>query len=415
MVEQGHEVGRRMEGAAHARAIPRHAQEGHRAPVHRRILGTSAPGSIAASAAARRCSSPIPSSTPAPAGRASTRRLAAEQRAQRGRHELASCAAPRSCAPRATRTWATCSMTAPSRPGLRYCMNSASLKFEPKDWHRRAPTAPRAMRVLLAEDDPMIGASVRRGLRQDGFAVDWVAGRPRRRSSRSPRACTTSLRARSRPAATGRSRRARRRCAARGDTRPVLIVDGARCRRRPRRRPRRRRRRLPGEAVRARPSSRRGSARCCGAARAAPRRSSRTATSSSIPATREVRLRGAPIALSPREFALLEALLARPGAILSRAQLEDKLYGWNEAVESNAVEVHIHALRRKLGADVDPQRARRRLDDREDRADRRPMSRSGASSLVWLLRRPARRDRGRRGRHVSARARRGQRDCSTTS
>ena len=52
-----------------------------------------------------------------------------------------------------------------------------------------------------------------------------------------------------------------------------------------------------------------------------------------------------------REFALLEALLARPGAILSRAQLEDKLYGWSDAVESNAVEVHIHALRRKLGAD----------------------------------------------------------------
>ena len=69
------------------------------------------------------------------------------------------------------------------------------------------------------------------------------------------------------------------------------------------------------------------------------------------PATREARLRGQPLALSPREFALLEALLARPGAILSRAQLEDKLYGWSDPVESNAVEVHIHALRKKLGAD----------------------------------------------------------------
>ncbi len=56
--------------------------------------------------------------------------------------------------------------------------------------------------------------------------------------------------------------------------------------------------------------------------------------------------------LSPREFALLAALLARPGAILSRTQLEEKLYGWDDAVESNAVEVHIHALRKKLGADV---------------------------------------------------------------
>jgi len=69
------------------------------------------------------------------------------------------------------------------------------------------------------------------------------------------------------------------------------------------------------------------------------------------PVTREVRVRGEPVALSPREYALLEALLARPGAVLSRAQLEEKLYGWNEEVESNAVEVHIHALRRKLGAD----------------------------------------------------------------
>jgi two-component system OmpR family response regulator/two-component system response regulator QseB len=68
------------------------------------------------------------------------------------------------------------------------------------------------------------------------------------------------------------------------------------------------------------------------------------------PATREVRRHGEPVALSAREFALLEALLARPGAILSRAQLEEKLYGWSESVESNAVEVHIHALRRKLGA-----------------------------------------------------------------
>src|SRR5437763_351892 len=58
-----------------------------------------------------------------------------------------------------------------------------------------------------------------------------------------------------------------------------------------------------------------------------------------------------PKAVSPREFALLAALLARPGVILSRAQLEDKLYGWSDPVESNAVEVHIHSLRKKLGAD----------------------------------------------------------------
>jgi two-component system response regulator QseB len=68
------------------------------------------------------------------------------------------------------------------------------------------------------------------------------------------------------------------------------------------------------------------------------------------PATREVTRAGVPVALSPREFALLEALMMRPGAVLSRAQLEDRLYGWSEPVESNAVEVHLHGLRRKIGA-----------------------------------------------------------------
>src|SRR5204862_5170417 len=68
-------------------------------------------------------------------------------------------------------------------------------------------------------------------------------------------------------------------------------------------------------------------------------------------AMREVRLNGEPVAVSPREFALLEALLSRPGTILSRAQLAEKLYGWSDPVESNAVEVHIHTLRKKLGAD----------------------------------------------------------------
>ena len=67
------------------------------------------------------------------------------------------------------------------------------------------------------------------------------------------------------------------------------------------------------------------------------------------PATHRVTRDGADVALSPREFALLELLLERPGAILSRGQLEERLYGWGEEVESNAVEVHIHGLRRKLG------------------------------------------------------------------
>lgn len=56
--------------------------------------------------------------------------------------------------------------------------------------------------------------------------------------------------------------------------------------------------------------------------------------------------------LSAHEFALLQTLLLRPGTILSRAELEDRIYGWNEEVESNAVEFIIHSLRKKLGSDA---------------------------------------------------------------
>lgn len=67
------------------------------------------------------------------------------------------------------------------------------------------------------------------------------------------------------------------------------------------------------------------------------------------PSAREVRRDGVPLALSAREYAVLEALMLRPGAILSRAQLEDRLYGWGEELESNAISVYVHQLRRKLG------------------------------------------------------------------
>jgi DNA-binding response OmpR family regulator len=69
-------------------------------------------------------------------------------------------------------------------------------------------------------------------------------------------------------------------------------------------------------------------------------------------AARTVTRDGAAVDLSPREFALLAALLEHPGTALSKGQLEERLYGWGEEVESNAVEVHVHNLRRKLGADA---------------------------------------------------------------
>ena len=71
------------------------------------------------------------------------------------------------------------------------------------------------------------------------------------------------------------------------------------------------------------------------------------------PATREAMVNtGVPIQLSSREFALLQALLVRPGAILSRSTLEDRIYGWGEEVESNAIDFLIHGLRKKLGSEV---------------------------------------------------------------
>ncbi|MET0520108.1 MAG: response regulator transcription factor, partial [Burkholderiaceae bacterium] len=68
------------------------------------------------------------------------------------------------------------------------------------------------------------------------------------------------------------------------------------------------------------------------------------------PATREAEVNGQPVTLSAREWAVLEPLLARPGLVLSRQQLEEKLYGWKDEISSNAVEVYIHGLRKKLGA-----------------------------------------------------------------
>ncbi|HUH94265.1 MAG TPA: response regulator [Casimicrobiaceae bacterium] len=204
------------------------------------------------------------------------------------------------------------------------------------------------MRVLLAEDDPMIGASIRNGLRQDGFAVDWVDDGRAAEEALAENVHEALVLDLGLPRRTGLEiLSAMRR---RGDARPVLVLtarDAVADR-------------VAGLdsgaddylvkpfdlgelAARLRALLRRGSGR------AAPVLEAGDVALN--PATREVRLKGEPVAMSPREFALLEALLARPGVILSRSQLEDKLYGWADPVESNAVEVHIHALRKKLGAE----------------------------------------------------------------
>jgi two-component system OmpR family response regulator len=70
------------------------------------------------------------------------------------------------------------------------------------------------------------------------------------------------------------------------------------------------------------------------------------------PATREVTVDGQSVVVSAREWAILEMLLARPGTVLSRKQLEERLYSWKDGVNSNAIEVHIHSLRKKVGAEL---------------------------------------------------------------
>jgi len=70
------------------------------------------------------------------------------------------------------------------------------------------------------------------------------------------------------------------------------------------------------------------------------------------PATREATVNGQPVLLSSREWAVLEPLIARPGAVLSRAQLEEKIFGFDDSIASNAVEVYVHGLRKKLGANL---------------------------------------------------------------
>lgn len=67
------------------------------------------------------------------------------------------------------------------------------------------------------------------------------------------------------------------------------------------------------------------------------------------PAAHEASFHGQPLSLTSREFALLQILMRPPGVVVPRAKLEESLYGWNEEVESNTIEVYIHALRRKLG------------------------------------------------------------------
>ena len=205
------------------------------------------------------------------------------------------------------------------------------------------------MRLLLVEDDKMIGESVLDLLRADGYAVDWVKDGSMAESTLLAGSYDLVLLDLGLPCKDGidvlRGLRARR------DRTPVLIATAR-------------------DSVQQRIEGLDAGAddyvlkpydldELLARIRALLRRASGRAESvyehmgvSINPATREVTVGGQPVVLSAREWAVLEPLLARPGLVLSRTQLEEKLYSWRDEVSSNAVEVYIHGLRKKLGAEL---------------------------------------------------------------
>lgn len=203
------------------------------------------------------------------------------------------------------------------------------------------------MRLLLVEDDRMIGDSLRGALRLDGDAVDWVRDAIAADAALSSERFDLVLLDLGLPKGDGLD--VLRKLRARRDSTPVIVLTAR-------------------DAVGDRVTGLDAGAddylvkpfeldELAARMRAVMRRHSGRAQPvlahggvTLDPATRQVAKDGVPVALSAREFAVLEALMQRPGALLSRAQLEDRLYGWGEEIESNAVSVYIHQLRRKLGA-----------------------------------------------------------------
>jgi DNA-binding response OmpR family regulator len=205
------------------------------------------------------------------------------------------------------------------------------------------------MRLLLVEDDTMIGRAVRQGLGDAGFVVDWVTDGKAAALALANGVYDLVVLDLGLPGMDGMAllRELRRR----GDSVPVLVVTAR-------------------DAVADRIAGLNEGAddyvlkpfdldELVARVRAVLRRRSGNASpllecGSLVvdPVRREAKLDGQPISLSAKEFALLELLMQRPGAVLSREQLEDAMYGWEREVGSNAVEVHLHNLRRKLGADI---------------------------------------------------------------
>src|ERR1700685_2382268 len=205
------------------------------------------------------------------------------------------------------------------------------------------------MRVLLVEDDAMIAQGLQTALRQSGFAVDWMRDGRSAAGALQGSAFDVMLLDLGLPHRDGIE--VLRELRKRGNSTPVIILTARD----------EIQHRIAGldagaddyvvkpfdlDEVMARMRS---------VLRRATGRGDSTVQHGDLRldlAARTIERNGTPVSLSAHEYAVLEALLQRPGAVLSRSQLEDRLYGWEEQIGSNAVEVYIHGLRRKLGSDV---------------------------------------------------------------
>ncbi|MDE2294075.1 MAG: response regulator transcription factor [Gammaproteobacteria bacterium] len=205
------------------------------------------------------------------------------------------------------------------------------------------------MRILLVEDDPMLGAATLQALRDAAHAVDWVRDGPTALASAVAVTYEAVLLDLGLPGMDGLD--VLRTLRAAGKDLPVLILtarDGVE--------ERIRGLDLGADDYLVKPFA---AGELLARLRAIARRKGgqgRPVLGNGVveldPATREARAGEERARLSNREFALLHALLLRPGALLSRRELEERIYGWGEEVESNAVEFLIHAIRKKLGAAV---------------------------------------------------------------
>lgn len=204
------------------------------------------------------------------------------------------------------------------------------------------------MRVLLIEDDPMIGESMEEALRGESYAVDWVRDGHSAELVMGRDVYDLVVMDLGLPKKSGMD--LLRALRAGGGTTPVLIVTAR-------------------DATAARVDGLDAGAddylvkpfdidELLARARAVLRRRggqthalvSHGALTVNL-ASHEASFNGAPLKLSAREFALLRALLDKPGSVVSKAELEEKMYGWGEEVESNAIDVYVYHLRKKLGAD----------------------------------------------------------------